>query len=270
MPALVLPSLILPILLGQSFAADASKAETVEQIAAAVHPSIAVLTVNARDGKGQASAPVSSSPPTALSPPIFTLSTKPGRHRGTGRRQKISRHASLCQRPLARPGAGSHRRQRPDAVEAGRLHEDEGRPSGRCGRQSARFGQRHDRRIVGAAAWSTAGRSSSSPCPSNPATAADPFSTWTAESGIVSSKSLVTPNLGFAVAVNRSNHCWKSRIPYRCRPGLPIGALDPEEWQTQPGARWRQHAGRIRSKAPARDSAASRCACGSSSTGAAL
>ena len=53
MPRFVLPSLILPILLGAaSFAADASKAETVEQIAAAVHPSIAVLTVNARDGKG--------------------------------------------------------------------------------------------------------------------------------------------------------------------------------------------------------------------------
>ena len=63
--------------------------------------------------------------------------------------------------------------------------------------------------------------------------------------GVVSSKSLVTPNLGFAVAVESLKPLLEKPHPVPMSAWLTIGALDPEDWQTQPGARWRQRAGRI-------------------------
>ncbi len=63
--------------------------------------------------------------------------------------------------------------------------------------------------------------------------------------GIVSMKSLVTPNLGFAVSAQRLRNLLARPNPVAMERWLTIGALDPAEWTTVGGARWRQRAGRI-------------------------
>ena len=63
--------------------------------------------------------------------------------------------------------------------------------------------------------------------------------------GILTMKSVVTPNLGFAATVN-------SLKPLLAKPNsvpmsrwMTIGALDPALWKPLFGARWRQRAGRM-------------------------
>ncbi len=63
--------------------------------------------------------------------------------------------------------------------------------------------------------------------------------------GIVSMKSLITPNLGFAVSVERLRSLLDRPNPVVMERWLTIGAIDPAEWTTIGGARWRQRAGRI-------------------------
>jgi serine protease Do len=63
--------------------------------------------------------------------------------------------------------------------------------------------------------------------------------------GIVTMKSLVTNNLGFAVPVNALKDIYKRPNPISMEQWLTIGALDKTEWKTVYGARWRQRAGRI-------------------------
>jgi serine protease Do len=63
--------------------------------------------------------------------------------------------------------------------------------------------------------------------------------------GVVSLKSLVTPNLGFAVAVDRLRDLLERPNPVAIDRWLTIGALDPAEWTAIGGGRWRQRAGRI-------------------------
>ncbi|MFM8377815.1 MAG: transglutaminase family protein [Planctomycetia bacterium] len=63
--------------------------------------------------------------------------------------------------------------------------------------------------------------------------------------GVVSMKSLVTPNLGFAVSVDRLRGLLDRPNPVAMDRWLTIGALDPAEWTAIGGARWRQRAGRI-------------------------
>ncbi|MFN9369284.1 MAG: transglutaminase family protein, partial [Planctomycetia bacterium] len=63
--------------------------------------------------------------------------------------------------------------------------------------------------------------------------------------GIVSMKPLVTPNLGFAVTVQRLRGLIERPNPVVMERWLTIGAIDPAEWTTVGGARWRQRAGRI-------------------------
>jgi serine protease Do len=63
--------------------------------------------------------------------------------------------------------------------------------------------------------------------------------------GIVSLKSLVTPNLGFAVSVARLRELLERPNPVTMDRWLTIGALDPAKWTTVGGSRWRQRAGRI-------------------------
>jgi serine protease Do len=63
--------------------------------------------------------------------------------------------------------------------------------------------------------------------------------------GILTIKSLVTPNLGFAVAINALKPLLKKPNPVPMSAWLTIGALDREEWQVQFGGQWRQRAGRI-------------------------
>ncbi len=63
--------------------------------------------------------------------------------------------------------------------------------------------------------------------------------------GIVTMKSLVTANLGFAVPVNALKQLRDRPNPVTMEQWLTIGALDKSEWTILHGARWRQRAGRI-------------------------
>jgi regulator of sirC expression with transglutaminase-like and TPR domain len=68
--------------------------------------------------------------------------------------------------------------------------------------------------------------------------------------GVMTSKSLVTPNLGFAVAVNSLKRLLNKPNTVAMSAWLTIGALDPEEWKPMLGSRWRQRAGRIVAETP--------------------
>jgi regulator of sirC expression with transglutaminase-like and TPR domain len=63
--------------------------------------------------------------------------------------------------------------------------------------------------------------------------------------GILTIKSLVTPNLGFAVPVTSLKRLLEKPNPIVMDKWLTIGALDPREWQPVAGARWRQRSGHI-------------------------
>jgi regulator of sirC expression with transglutaminase-like and TPR domain len=63
--------------------------------------------------------------------------------------------------------------------------------------------------------------------------------------GLLTMKSAVTDNLGFAMPVNALKPLMEKPNPTLMARWLTIGALDPQEWTTLFGARWRQRAGRI-------------------------
>lgn len=63
--------------------------------------------------------------------------------------------------------------------------------------------------------------------------------------GIVTLKSQVTRNLGFAVAVNALKPLLEKPNPIPMSRWTTIGAIDERQWKTVFGARWRQRAGRI-------------------------
>ncbi|MBI83766.1 MAG: hypothetical protein CMJ81_11260 [Planctomycetaceae bacterium] len=66
--------------------------------------------------------------------------------------------------------------------------------------------------------------------------------------GIVTLKSAVTRNLGFAVTVNDLKSLIQRPNPLPMSRWLTIGRLDPDKWQPLLGARWQQRAGRILAK----------------------
>lgn len=63
--------------------------------------------------------------------------------------------------------------------------------------------------------------------------------------GIITMKSLVTENLGFAMPVNTLQTLLAKPNPVLMKAWQTIGVLDPDEWTTLGGATWRQRAGRI-------------------------
>jgi serine protease Do len=63
--------------------------------------------------------------------------------------------------------------------------------------------------------------------------------------GIITMKSLVTNNLGFAVMVNALRPLLEKPNPVAMDRWLTIGILDPKEWTPLFGARWRQRSGHI-------------------------
>ncbi len=63
--------------------------------------------------------------------------------------------------------------------------------------------------------------------------------------GMLTMKSLVTANLGFAVGINSLRPLLQKPNPVPMARWLTIGALDPAEWVVSGGAQWRQRAGRI-------------------------
>jgi regulator of sirC expression with transglutaminase-like and TPR domain len=62
---------------------------------------------------------------------------------------------------------------------------------------------------------------------------------------ILTMKSQVTPNLGFAMPINALKPLLKKPNPIPIARWLTIGALDPREWKPILGANWRRHAGHI-------------------------
>jgi S1-C subfamily serine protease/regulator of sirC expression with transglutaminase-like and TPR domain len=66
--------------------------------------------------------------------------------------------------------------------------------------------------------------------------------------GLLTMKSAVTDNLGFAMPVNELKHLLKSPNPVPMERWLTIGVLNPKLWQPALGARWTQHSGMIQSK----------------------
>jgi S1-C subfamily serine protease/regulator of sirC expression with transglutaminase-like and TPR domain len=68
--------------------------------------------------------------------------------------------------------------------------------------------------------------------------------------GILTMKSLVTRNLGFAVEINSLKPLLEKPNPVPLSRWLTIGALDAKRWQTVFGANWRQRAGRITVSGP--------------------
>jgi regulator of sirC expression with transglutaminase-like and TPR domain len=63
--------------------------------------------------------------------------------------------------------------------------------------------------------------------------------------GVLTLKSAVTANLGFATPVNALKPLLARPNPIPMEHWLTIGALDPADWKPVFGARWRQRAGRI-------------------------
>jgi serine protease Do len=63
--------------------------------------------------------------------------------------------------------------------------------------------------------------------------------------GVVTMKSAVTDNLGFAMPVNELKRLRDTPNPTVMSRWLTIGALDPQEWTALMGGRWKQRAGRI-------------------------
>jgi len=63
--------------------------------------------------------------------------------------------------------------------------------------------------------------------------------------GVVTMKSAVTDNLGFAMPVNELKSLRERPNPTVMARWLTIGALDPQEWTPLMGGRWKQRAGRI-------------------------
>lgn len=63
--------------------------------------------------------------------------------------------------------------------------------------------------------------------------------------GILSLKSLMSPNLGFATPVNALKPLLEKPNPVAMNRWLTIGALNPKEWTPAMGARWTQRSGHI-------------------------
>lgn len=63
--------------------------------------------------------------------------------------------------------------------------------------------------------------------------------------GIITLKSLVTENLGYAGPVNSLKPLIEKPNPVSMSAWVRIGALDPDEWKAILGSTWRQRAGRI-------------------------
>lgn len=66
--------------------------------------------------------------------------------------------------------------------------------------------------------------------------------------GVITSKSLVTPNLGFAVPAERIRPLVEKPTPVRLAAWLTLGKLDPDRWRALTDARWTRSGGTIRAE----------------------
>lgn len=68
--------------------------------------------------------------------------------------------------------------------------------------------------------------------------------------GLMTLKSLVTENLGYAVAINSLKPLLERPNPIPMSKWLTIGVLNPKHWKVVGDARWTQQAGRVRADGP--------------------
>jgi serine protease Do len=230
-----------------SAAEPPAKAKTVEQIAEAVHPSIAVLTVGAREGKGASLGTgfvVSADGLIATNFHVIDVGRAITVELADGKRYDATEvHAADRERDLAviridAKGLTALKLGDSTAMKDGQAVVAVGNPRGL--KRSVVTGVLSSRREVeGRPLLQLA-------MPVEPGNSGGPVLDMDGRVvGVVSSKSLVTPNLGFAVAVESLKPLLDKPHPVPMSAWLTIGALDPDDWQTQQGARWRQRAGHI-------------------------
>ncbi len=250
MPRLFSRSLVALFLLSHgalNAAEPKAPAKTVEQIAEAVHPSIAVLTVSARDGKGASLGTgfvVSADGLIATNFHVIDVGRAVTVELADGKRyDAVEVHAVDRERDLAvirikADGLTPLKLGASAAMKDGQAVVAVGNPRGL--KRSVVAGVLSGRRDVeGRPVLQLA-------MPVEPGNSGGPVLDMDGlVVGVVSSKSLVTPNLGFAVAVESLKPLLEKPHPVPMSAWLTIGALDPEDWQPQQGARWRQRAGRI-------------------------
>jgi serine protease Do len=224
-----------------------SKAKTVEQIAEAVHPSIAVLTVSGRDGNDASLGTgfvVSADGLIATNFHVIDVGRAVTVELADGKRYDATEvHAADRERDLAvirinAKGLTALKLGDSKAMKDGQAVVAIGNPRGL--KRSVVTGVLSSRREVeGRPVLQLA-------MPVEPGNSGGPVLDMDGRVvGVVSSKSLVTPNLGFAVAVESLKPLLEKPHPVPMSAWLTIGALDPDDWQAQQGARWRQRAGRI-------------------------
>ena len=246
-PRLTLPSLALSLLAAVAAADDAPKTKTVEQIAETVHPSIAVLTVGARDGNGQSLGTgfvISADGLIATNFHVIDVGRGVTVELADGKRYEATEvHAYDRERDLAviridAKGLKPLELGDSTAMKDGQAVVAIGNPRGLKG--SVVAGVLSSRREVeGAPVLQLA-------IPVEPGNSGGPVLDMGGKVvGVLSSKSLVTPNLGFAAAVESLKPLLDKPHPVPMSAWLTIGALDADDWQVLQGARWRQRAGRI-------------------------
>ncbi|HBI46184.1 MAG TPA: hypothetical protein DDY78_25525 [Planctomycetales bacterium] len=230
-----------------SAAEPPAKAKTVEQIAEAVHPSIAVLTVSAREGKGASLGTgfvVSADGLIATNFHVIdvgraiTVELADGKHYDATEVHAADRERDLAVIRIDAKGLTALKLGDSTAMKDGQAVVAVGNPRGL--KRSVVTGVLSSRREVeGRPVLQLA-------MPVEPGNSGGPVLDMDGRVvGVVSSKSLVTPNLGFAVAVESLKPLLEKPHPVPMSAWLTIGALDQDDWQTQQGARWRQRAGRI-------------------------
>ncbi len=79
--------------------------------------------------------------------------------------------------------------------------------------------------------------------------------------GIVTMKSLVTENLGFAVEINELKRLQEKPNPVPISSWLTIGTLDPKQWTPRFGGNWSQRSGRITASGTGADPIGRRMIC---------
>ena len=225
----------------------AAEAKTVEQIAETVHPSIVVLTVSGRDGKGASLGTGFVASADGLIATNFhvidvgraiTVELADGKHYEASEVHAADRERDLAVIRIDAKGLAPLRLGDSTKMKDGQAVVAVGNPRGL--KRSVVTGVLSSRREVeGRPVLQLA-------MPVEPGNSGGPVLDMEGRVvGVVSSKSLVTPNLGFAVAVESLKPLLDKPHPVPMSAWLTIGALDPDDWQTRDGARWRQRAGRI-------------------------
>ena len=240
-------ALILAIVLAGPIGADEDKSKTVEELAAALKPSVCVITTHGRDGKGEGLGTgfvVSADGLIATNAHVIGEGRPVSVEFADGTKyDAVAVHAHDRKRDLAvirvtAKGLKPIPLGDSDALKDGLPVVALGNPKGL--KYSVVSGVVSSIRVVeGRKLIQIA-------MPVEPGNSGGPIVDMRGQvQGIVTLKSLVTQNLGFAVTVNELKPLLAKPNPVPMAAWATIGALDPDDWKAEMGARWTQRAGRI-------------------------